>query len=52
MGYVSTLLLIIALPSAMTDRVSDFADQYPNAEVVGTDISPIQPTWIPANLKL
>ncbi|KAI8681028.1 hypothetical protein NCS55_00352500 [Fusarium keratoplasticum] len=32
-------------------HASDFADQYPNAEVVGTDISPIQPTWIPANLK-
>ncbi|KAL2670037.1 hypothetical protein Neosp_014917 [[Neocosmospora] mangrovei] len=29
----------------------DFADQYPSAEVIGTDISPIQPTWIPANLK-
>ncbi|RSL41968.1 hypothetical protein CEP53_012453 [Fusarium sp. AF-6] len=29
----------------------DFADQYPNAEVIGTDISPIQPTWIPTNLK-
>lgn len=30
---------------------SDFADEYPEAEVVGTDISPIQPTWIPPNLK-
>ncbi|KAF4446846.1 hypothetical protein F53441_9550 [Fusarium austroafricanum] len=29
----------------------DFADEYPNAEVVGTDISPIQPDWIPPNLK-
>lgn len=31
---------------------SDFADEYPNCEVVGTDLSPIQPTWIPPNLKL
>ncbi|GKU22440.1 unnamed protein product [Fusarium langsethiae] len=30
----------------------DFADEYPNAEVTGTDISPIQPDWIPPNLKL
>ncbi|SPN96551.1 related to TAM domain methyltransferase [Cephalotrichum gorgonifer] len=29
----------------------DFADDHPNAEVVGTDMSPIQPTWIPPNLK-
>ncbi|KAF6812104.1 methyltransferase domain-containing protein [Colletotrichum plurivorum] len=29
----------------------DFADQYPDAEVIGTDISPIQPTWVPANLR-
>ncbi|EFX05906.1 methyltransferase type 11 [Grosmannia clavigera kw1407] len=30
---------------------TDFADQYPNAEVIGTDISPIQPAWVPPNLK-
>ncbi|KAF5512179.1 Secondary metabolism regulator LAE1 [Colletotrichum aenigma] len=29
----------------------DFADQYPDAEVLGTDISPIQPTWVPTNLR-
>ncbi|KAK3353769.1 S-adenosyl-L-methionine-dependent methyltransferase [Lasiosphaeria hispida] len=29
----------------------DFADKYPGAEVIGTDVSPIQPTWIPPNLK-
>jgi SAM-dependent methyltransferase len=31
--------------------VSDFADQYPSAEVIGVDISPSQPQWIPPNLK-
>ncbi|KAJ4243547.1 hypothetical protein NW757_011187 [Fusarium falciforme] len=51
MGYVSTPPLIIVFPSAVTDQPSDFADQYPNTEVIGTDISPIQPTWVPANLK-
>ncbi|KFA55732.1 hypothetical protein S40293_08343 [Stachybotrys chartarum IBT 40293] len=29
----------------------DFADQYPSAEVIGTDISPIQPAWVPPNLR-
>ncbi|KAJ4413553.1 hypothetical protein N0V85_003515 [Neurospora sp. IMI 360204] len=29
----------------------DFADEFPNAEVIGTDVAPIQPSWIPANLK-
>ncbi|KJZ72065.1 hypothetical protein HIM_08520 [Hirsutella minnesotensis 3608] len=27
----------------------DMADAYPSAEVYGTDISPIQPTWVPPN---
>jgi hypothetical protein len=31
---------------------SDFADEFPNAEVTGTDISVIQPQWVPPNLKL
>jgi SAM-dependent methyltransferase len=29
----------------------DFADENPGCEVVGTDLSPIQPTWVPTNLK-
>jgi hypothetical protein len=29
----------------------DFADQFPSAEVIGTDISPIQPSFVPPNLK-
>lgn len=29
----------------------DFADQYPSAEVIGFDISPIQPSWVPPNLR-
>lgn len=28
----------------------DFADKYPTCSVVGTDISPIQPNWVPPNL--
>ncbi|RSL69594.1 hypothetical protein CEP53_002185 [Fusarium sp. AF-6] len=30
---------------------SDFADEYPNASVIGTDVSPIQPSWVPPNLQ-
>lgn len=29
----------------------DFADEYPSAEVIGTDLSPIQPGLIPPNLR-
>ncbi|KAL7949526.1 S-adenosyl-L-methionine-dependent methyltransferase [Trichoderma barbatum] len=27
----------------------DMADAYPSAEIIGTDISPIQPMWVPPN---
>ncbi|KAI1761378.1 S-adenosyl-L-methionine-dependent methyltransferase [Hypoxylon sp. FL1150] len=29
----------------------DMADEYPNCEVIGTDLSPIQPSWCPPNVK-
>jgi SAM-dependent methyltransferase len=29
----------------------DFGDENPGCEVVGTDLSPIQPTWVPPNVK-
>src|SRR3569833_2972422 len=32
-------------------RGSDFADEFPSAEVIGTDISPIQPAWMPPNCR-
>ncbi|EXL45061.1 hypothetical protein FOCG_13824 [Fusarium oxysporum f. sp. radicis-lycopersici 26381] len=28
----------------------DFGDQYPNTKVIGTDLSPIQPSWVPPNV--
>lgn len=31
---------------------SDFADEFPETEVIGTDISPIQPDLVPPNLRL
>ncbi|KAK0725557.1 S-adenosyl-L-methionine-dependent methyltransferase [Lasiosphaeris hirsuta] len=29
----------------------DFADEFPDCEVIGTDISPIQPSWVPPNVR-
>ncbi|KAF7555889.1 hypothetical protein G7Z17_g1826 [Cylindrodendrum hubeiense] len=29
----------------------DMADKFPSAEVIGTDISPTQPAWVPPNLS-
>ncbi|KAL2129423.1 hypothetical protein VTI74DRAFT_7817 [Chaetomium olivicolor] len=29
----------------------DFGDEYPHIEVIGTDISPIQPSWVPPNVR-
>ncbi|RPA82441.1 S-adenosyl-L-methionine-dependent methyltransferase [Ascobolus immersus RN42] len=29
----------------------DFGDLFPDAEVIGTDLSPIQSTWVPPNVK-
>ncbi|KAF7555191.1 hypothetical protein G7Z17_g2356 [Cylindrodendrum hubeiense] len=34
-----------------TDTQRDIADEFPSAEVIGTDISPTQPSWVPPNLK-
>ncbi|KAG6256334.1 hypothetical protein E4U23_002406 [Claviceps purpurea] len=30
----------------------DVADQYPSASVIGTDLSPIQPKWVPVNVRM
>jgi Methylase involved in ubiquinone/menaquinone biosynthesis len=29
----------------------DLGDMYPGAEVIGTDITPIQPNWVPPNVR-
>jgi SAM-dependent methyltransferase len=29
----------------------EMADRFPSAEVVGVDLSPIQPNWVPSNVK-
>lgn len=35
----------------LTCSTSDFADEFPAAEVTGIDISPTQPTWVPPNCR-
>ncbi|ESU13987.1 hypothetical protein FGSG_13190 [Fusarium graminearum PH-1] len=34
-----------------TFRKWDFGDQFPSAEVIGTDLSPCQPQWVPPNVR-
>ncbi|KAK4207959.1 S-adenosyl-L-methionine-dependent methyltransferase [Rhypophila decipiens] len=29
----------------------DFGDQHPSAEVIGTDLSPMMPAWVPPNVR-
>jgi len=29
----------------------EVADEYPSCRVVGVDISPVQPTWVPSNCE-
>ena len=35
----------------LTSWLSQVADKYPSAQVLGVDLSPIQPLWVPPNLK-
>ena len=58
LGHVSNfshfVCLVVDLPAntyILSCNCSDFADLFPSAEVVGFDISPIQPSWIPPNLR-
>lgn len=34
-----------------TNILRQVAEKYPSARVIGTDLSPIQPTWAPPNLE-
>ncbi|KAG6173292.1 hypothetical protein E4U51_005727 [Claviceps purpurea] len=41
----------ISHASTLTKQHSEFADRFPNASVIGTDISPCQPRWVPPNVR-
>ena len=45
------VLSILSIPNPCSHPRSDVADQFPSAEVTGIDISPIQPAWVPPNLR-
>lgn len=38
-------------PPKLTLVKSDFADEHPAAEILGVDLSPIQPSFAPPNCK-
>lgn len=40
----------VNLCETATNIASDFADLHPNVKVVGTDVSPLQPAWVPPNV--
>ncbi|KAL1977269.1 hypothetical protein VTN31DRAFT_128 [Thermomyces dupontii] len=42
---------VIDLATGTVVWAIDFADQHPEAEVIGCDLSPIQPTLVPPNMK-
>jgi len=52
LGHVRPLSpLLLPFQQSPLTRASDIADQFPSASVIGFDISPIQPAWVPANLR-
>lgn len=43
--------MVLAECLKCTDEISDMADLHPSAEVIGVDLSPIQPNFIPPNCR-
>ena len=44
-------LKILDVGTGLGQWATEMADLYPAAEVLGTDLSPIQPAWVPPNVK-
>lgn len=40
---------VLDIGTGAGDWAIDFAERYPDVQVLGTDLSPIQPSWVPAN---
>lgn len=47
----STVSAVLDLGTGTGVWAIDFADEYPDCAVIGTDLSPIQPNWVPPNCK-
>lgn len=43
--------LKISFPRDKLIQYSDMGDEFPNATIMGTDLSPIQPAWVPSNCQ-
>ncbi|EMT65771.1 S-adenosyl-L-methionine-dependent methyltransferase [Fusarium oxysporum II5] len=50
-GYIDKLKRVLDVGTGTVIWAIDFADEHPNVEVIGTDLSPIQPSWVPPNVK-
>lgn len=50
LGHVCDFLIFSDFVSPANPR-SEVADRYPSAEVVGVDLSPIQPSFVPPNCR-
>ncbi|KAF5962632.1 methyltransferase [Fusarium bulbicola] len=49
---LASLALLVTNSTAIVHSwFTDFADSFPDTQVIGTDVSPIQPGWIPPNLR-
>ncbi|CCE28053.1 uncharacterized protein CPUR_01527 [Claviceps purpurea 20.1] len=44
-------MVLVTIPPSPLPAESEFADQFPNASVIGTDLSPCQPQWAPPNVR-
>ncbi|CVL09055.1 related to TAM domain methyltransferase [Fusarium mangiferae] len=49
--FVLTFITLLAASSRCWDWKCEFADRYPDVEVIGTDLSPCQPQWVPPNVR-
>lgn len=47
----SEFCLIVQARGYVTNLYSTVGDQFPSAQVLGVDLSPIQPDWLPPNVK-
>ncbi|KAL1977239.1 hypothetical protein VTN31DRAFT_98 [Thermomyces dupontii] len=41
---------VLDIGTGRGDWAIDFAERYPSCKVIGTDLSPIQPLWVPPNV--